>query len=330
MNKKILVTGGAGYIGSFVVRSLKENGYDVVILDNFVAGHKQAVSEFRIEEIDLVSQNDKLLSLFKEEKFDAVIHMASLIQMGESYQNPAIYYKNNVVGFLNLLDAMIVGGCKNIIISSSAGVYGIPKKLPIKEEDPKNPLNPYGETKYILEKILRDYDTAYGIKHVAFRYFNAAGASLDGQIGEAHPNESHLIPNVIQKILNGKEVQIFGNDYDTDDGTCVRDYIHVLDLAEAHLKGLSFLFGKKESLVVNIGIGKGYSNKEIVGMVEKLSGLSAKVSYLPRRLGDADKLYASNGLALKMLNWKPKYGLEEIIATALLWHKKHPMGYTVI
>ena len=328
MNKKILVTGGAGYIGPFVVRSLKESGYEVVILDNFVAGHKQAVSEFRLEEIDLVSQNDKLLSLFKKERFDAVVHMASLIQMGESYQNPAIYYKNNVIGFLNLLDAMMAGDCKKIIISSSAGVYGIPKRLPIKEDDPKNPLNPYGETKYILEKILRDYDTAYGLKHVAFRYFNAAGASLDGEIGEAHPNESHLIPNVIQKILNDKEVQIFGDDYNTDDGTCVRDYIHVLDLAEAHLKGLSFLFDRNESLVVNIGIGKGYSNKEIVSMVEKLSGLVAKVNYLPRRLGDADKLYASNKLALKILGWRPKYGLEQIIATALLWHKKHPLGYT--
>lgn len=328
MQRKILITGGAGYIGSFMSRKLKELGDNVVILDNLSNGHPEAVRDFRLEQIDLVIDKEKLNLLFQNEKFDAVIHMASFIQMGESYSNPSKYYNNNVIGFMNLLDAMKDNNCKKIIISSSAGVYGNPVSLPIFEDDLKNPLNPYGETKYILERIVDDYDLAYGLKYVIFRYFNAAGASLDGSIGEAHSEESHLIPNIILKALKNEEIEIFGNNYKTPDGTCVRDYIHVLDIAESHALGLQSLFDKNISNIYNIGVGQGYSNKEVVEMIEKTGNLKVNIKYGHRRSGDADSLYASNEKIKKDLGWTPKYGLEDIIVSALLWHKSHPMGYS--
>lgn len=324
---KILVTGGAGYIGSFMVRKLKDEGHEVTILDNLSCGHKEAVEGFKLEVIDLVTEKEKLLSLFKIQKFDAVVHMASFIQMGESFRNPSKYYKNNVIGFLNLLDVMVETGCKKIILSSSAGVYGNPVKLPIVETDPKNPLNPYGETKYIMERMLGDFDDAFGVKSISLRYFNAAGAALDGTIGEAHPEESHLIPNIILKALKGEEVEIFGNDYDTLDGTCVRDYVHVLDLVDAHALALKALDDGKESNIYNMGIGRGYSNKEIISEVEKVSNLKVNVKFGPRREGDANSLYASNEKIKNELNWSPKYDLAQIIETAFNWHKLHPNGY---
>jgi UDP-glucose 4-epimerase len=324
---KILVTGGAGYIGSFMVRKLKSDGHEVMILDNLSCGHKEAVEGFDLKVIDLVTEKEKLFSLFQTEKFDAVVHMASFIQMGESFTNPSKYYKNNVVGFLNLLDAMVEVGCKKIILSSSAGVYGNPVKLPIEETDPKNPLNPYGETKYIMERMLEDYDNAYGVKFISLRYFNAAGAAIDGSIGEAHPEESHLIPNIIIKALKNKEVEIFGNDYETTDGTCVRDYVHVLDLVDAHALALKSLEEKNESNVYNMGIGRGYSNKEVIQEVERLGNLKVNVKFGPRRDGDANALFASNTKIKKELGWNPKYDLTKIIETAFAWHKLHPNGY---
>lgn len=327
MKGKILITGGAGYIGSFMVRRLKEKGFEPVIVDNLSQGHKEAVGDFQLHEIDLVTQKEKLDSLLKEEKFDGVIHMASFIQMGESYENPAKYYRNNIVGFLNLLDAMIASNIKKIILSSSAGVYGNPAKLPIREDDLKNPLNPYGETKYIMERMLEDYDAAYGIKFASIRYFNAAGAALDGSIGEDHPNESHLIPLAIKAALNEEEFTVYGNDYKTPDGTCIRDYIHVLDLVENHTKALEKLLGGGKSSFYNAGVGRGYSNKEVLQMIEAVVGKKMKIKYGPRRPGDADSLYASNEKIKKELGWEPKYGLEEIVKTAHLWHKKHPNGY---
>jgi len=327
MEKKILITGGAGYIGSFMTRRLKADGHHVIILDNCINGHPEAVKDFRLEKIDLVTEKEKLHELFEHERFDAVIHMASFIQMGESFTNPSKYYKNNVVGFLNLVDTMIANNCKKIILSSSAGVYGNPTRLPIEEDDLKNPLNPYGETKYIMERILEDYDLAYGLKYIAFRYFNAAGAALDGSIGEAHLNESHLIPNIISKALKGEEVVIFGNDYETVDGTCIRDYIHVLDLVESHALGLKVLEGGQKSNIYNIGIGKGYSNNEVIKMVEKIGNLNVNIKYGPRREGDANALYASNAKIKNDLGWSPKYDLDVIIDSALLWHKNHPNGY---
>ena len=324
---KILVTGGAGYIGSFMTRKLKDEGYEVIILDNLSYGHSEAVKDFRLEKIDLVLEKEKLHELFERERFDAVVHMASFIQMGESFKNPSKYYHNNVEGFLNLLDAMVANNCMKLIISSSAGVYGNPIRLPIGEDDPKNPLNPYGETKYIFERMADDFDLAYGLKYVVFRYFNAAGAALDGSIGEAHSGESHLIPNIISKALKCEKVEIFGDDYDTQDGTCVRDYIHVLDLVDAHALALKALSDDKESNVYNIGIGKGYSNKEVIKEIENAGNLKINVKFGPRRNGDANILYASIDKIKAEIGWSPKYDLDKIIETALLWHKNNPHGF---
>lgn len=324
---KILVTGGAGYIGSFMVRELLSKGFEPVIADNLSQGHRESVKDFRLEQIDLVTEKDKLHELFVQEKFDGVIHMASFIQMGESFVNPAKYYENNVIGFMNLLDVMKDVKASNIILSSSAGVYGNPTRVPIEEDDPKNPLNPYGETKYVMERMLEDYDTAYGIKYTGLRYFNAAGAALDGSIGEAHPEESHLIPNIIKNALIGSEFTLFGTDYKTPDGTCVRDYIHVLDLVETHSLAIQALINGTKSNFYNAALGHGYSNKEVISTVEKVTGLKVIVKELPRREGDADELYASNEKIKKELNWQPKYNLEQIIDSAFKWHKSHPKGY---
>lgn len=328
MNGKILVTGGAGYIGSFMVRRLAEEGYDVIIADNLSCGHREAVVDFKLEIIDLVTEKEKLEKFLAAERFAGVVHMASFIQTGESFENPAKYYKNNIIGFLNLLDAAIAADTKKIILSSSAGVYGNPINLPIKEDDPKNPLNPYGETKYIMERMLEDYDSAYGLKFASIRYFNAAGAALDGSTGEDHPDESHLIPLAIKAALKDEEFTVFGNDYQTPDGTGVRDYIHVLDLVENHTLALEKLFSGAKSDFYNAGVGRGYSNNEVLQLIEEVSGLKIKVIYGPRRLGDADSLYASNEKIKKELNWQPKYDLKKIIETAYLWHKTHPKGYS--
>lgn len=325
---KILVTGGAGYIGSFMVRELRDSGFEPVILDNLSCGHKESVEGFRLEQIDLVTGKEELDRLFAEEKFDGVIHMASFIQMGESFINPAKYYQNNVIGFINLLNSMKNAGVNKIILSSSAGVYGNPVKVPVMEDDPKNPLNPYGETKYILERMLEDYDAAYGIKFVSIRYFNAAGAALDGSIGEAHPEESHLIPNVIRSVLNGTEFILFGDDYDTADGTCVRDYIHVLDLTKAHSKAMQKLLDGSESNFYNAGIGRGYSNLEVIKEIETVTGTPVKVRIVAKRAGDANALFASNEKIKKDLDWAPQYGLKEIVESAYTWHKTNPNGYS--
>jgi UDP-glucose 4-epimerase len=327
---KILVTGGAGYIGSFMVRELQAKGFEPVILDNLSCGHIESVKDFRLEKIDLATEKEKLDSLLSSEKFDGVIHMASFIQMGESYTNPAKYYENNIVGFINLLDSIKKNNVKNIILSSSAGIYGNPVKVPIEENDPKNPLNPYGETKYIMERMLEDYNTAYGIKFMSLRYFNAAGGALDGSIGEAHPEESHLIPNIVKSVINNTEFNLFGDDYETPDGTCVRDYVHVLDLVEAHSLSLSALISGSNSSFYNLGIGKGYSNREVIQIVEEVTGKKINVKVLPKREGDANALFASNTKIKNELNWQPKYGLKEIVESAYKWHTSHPAGYANI
>jgi UDP-glucose 4-epimerase len=324
---KILVTGGAGYIGSFMVRELQSKGFEPVILDNLSQGHEASVKNFRLEKIDIVTEKEKLDKFLSAEKFDGIVHMASFIQMGESFANPQKYYENNVLGFMNLLDSMKACGTNKIIISSSAGVYGNPVKLPIEEGDPKNPLNPYGETKYIMERMLEDYDSAYGMKFISIRYFNAAGAALDGSVGEDHPEESHLIPNIIKKALKGEEIEIFGQDYKTPDGTNVRDYIHVLDLTETHSIAIQKLLDGAQSAFYNAGIGRGYSNKEVIDMVREVTGLDLKIKYTNRRPGDADALYASIDKIKKDFAWQPKYGLKEIIESAYSWHKNHPEGY---
>lgn len=327
MAGKIVVTGGAGFIGSFMVRKLLKGGFEPIIIDNLSLGNKKAVNGFRLEQIDIVSDKDKLDKLFESEKIEGVIHMASLTEVGGSVIEPAKYYRNNVLGFMNVLDAMLVGETKNIILSSSAAVYGIPQKLPILEDDPKNPISPYGETKYILERMLEDYETAYGIKFISIRYFNAAGAAFDGSLGESRRRETHLIPNLILKTLKGEEIEIFGDDYDTPDGTNIRDYVHVEDLTDNHSLALSHLLSGGNSKFFNAGIGKGYSNKEVIKEVEKVSGQKVNVKYVKRREGDPAVLYASIDKIKKVLNWEPKYDLKEIIETAWLWHKTHPNGY---
>ena len=325
--EKILVTGGAGYIGSFMVRHLKEKGFEVIIADNLSQGHKDAVTGYRLEVIDLVTEKEKLNKLFEKEGFSGVVHMAGFIQMGESFKNPSKYFQNNLMAVLNVMDAMIKNKVNNFIFSSSAGVYGNPESLPIKEEDKKEPLNPYGETKYMIERMLECYDKAHGLKFMAIRYFNAAGGALDGEIGEDHPGESHLIPLIIKAGLKGEKFTIFGNDYKTKDGTCIRDYIHVLDLVETHEIALKKLLEGSQSNFYNAGVGRGYSNKEVVETVRKVTGLSINVDYGPRREGDAEVLYASIDKIKKDFNWSPKYTLEDIIKTAFEWHKKHPQGY---
>ena len=320
--EKILVTGGAGYIGSFMVRCLKEKGFEVIIADNLSQGHIESVKDFDVREIDLATEKEKLNELFEKEKFSGVVHMAGFIQMGESFANPSKYFQNNLMSALNVMDAMVKNKVSNFILSSSAGVYGNPESLPIKEEDKKEPLNPYGETKYMIEKMLEWYDQAYGLKFISIRYFNAAGAALDGSIGEDHPEESHLIPLIIKAGLKGDKFTIFGNDYKTPDGTCIRDYIHVLDLVETHRIALKKLLGGAQSNFYNAGVGRGYSNKEVIEMVEKVTGLTINLEYGSRREGDADSLYASIDKIKKDFGWQPKYDLKEIIKSAYLWHQK--------
>jgi UDP-glucose 4-epimerase len=317
---KILVTGGAGYIGSFVVRYLAEQGMEAVILDNLSLGNRELVKDYRLEQIDLLTDKQKVLSLLQAEKFDGIIHMASNSRVGESVTNPSVYYNNNVVGFINLLDSMKESGTNNLILSSSAAVYGVPESVPIPEDAVKNPVSPYGQSKLIMENMLKDYDNAYGIKSVSIRYFNAAGAALDGSVGEAHLDETHLIPNIIKKAIEGSPVELFGDDYDTADGTCIRDYIHVLDLAENHTLALKSLFDGSQSNVYNAGMGHGYSVKEVVQTVQKVTGLEVKSVYGPRRPGDPPQLVADTSKINQELGWKAKYSLEDIVKTAFKWH----------
>lgn len=323
MEKNILVTGGAGYIGSHTVKILVGKGYNVVVLDNLSYGHKNAVDKrAKFVKADL-SDKEKIKKALKENKINAVIHFAGFIQVGESVKKPDKYFRNNFVNGLNLLDAMKETGCKNIVFSSSAAVYGEPKKVPIKEDDETRPGNPYGFTKRMFEAILKCYDDAYGIKSVALRYFNAAGADFSGEIGEDHNPETHLIPNILDAALGkSREIKVFGSDYNTKDGTCVRDYVHVVDLAEAHVLAVESLFNGKGSKVYNLGNGKGYSVNEIIETVRKVTGKEINILYAERRQGDAAALIADYGKIRKELGWEPKYGIKKIIESAWKWHRR--------
>jgi UDP-glucose 4-epimerase len=327
MSKKILVAGGAGYIGSITVCELIKAGYKVTVFDSLVHGHRQSINTSFIKG-DLLDK-ESIKRVFKKEKFAGVIHFASYIEAGESMINPAKYLENNLQGGLNLLEAMKENYVTRIVFSSTAAVYGYPKKFPVAESAEKIPVNLYGETKLMFEKILEWYDRLFGIKNVCLRYFNASGALLDGSLGENHNPESHVIPIAFQVILGQREKFIInGEDYKTKDGTCVRDYIHVLDLVDAHLKALNYLFKGNPSDFLNVGTGKGYSVKEIVKMVEKVTGSKLKIEIGPRRKGDPDTLIADNKKIKRILGWKPKYSdLQTIIKTAWVWHKKHPRGF---
>jgi len=324
---KILVTGGAGYIGSHTVDLLQKEGYEVVVFDNLVYGHKEAVS-CPLVVGDLLDKK-AVRKIFEENKFTAVIHFAAYALAGESMSEPGKYFENNILGGLNLLEAMKDFGVKYIVFSSTCAVYGYPEKLPVTEESPLKPVSVYGESKLTFEKILRWYDEIYGIKNICLRYFNAAGADLEGRIGEDHQPETHIIPLAIKTALGQqKEFTLFGDDYPTPDGTCIRDYIHVLDLASAHIKALEFLQKENRSDVFNVGTGNGYSNKQILEMVKKISGVDFPVKIAPRRPGDPAAIWADNKKIKKVLGWQPKYSdLETIIRSAWKWHQSHPFGF---
>lgn len=317
---KILVTGGAGYIGSVTVKKLLAEGHAVVVFDNLEYGHKESVT-CPLVVGDLLKKED--LEKLNEYKFDAVIHFAAYLQVGESMTNPYKYFQNNDMGGLNLLEYMKKKQIPFIVFSSTSAIFGTPASVPVKEDAPKHPESVYGESKLMFESILKWYDQIFGIKSVALRYFNAAGASIDGKLGEAHDPETHIIPVAIQKALTNSEFSLFGDDYPTSDGTCVRDYIHVEDLAEAHVQALDFLEKNKESDVFNLGVGRGYSNKEVIEMVKKISGVDFPVKIAPRRVGDAAIVYADNEKAKSILGFNPKYSdLETIVKTAWQWHSR--------
>lgn len=320
--KNILVVGGAGYIGSHMVLYLLENGYEPIIYDNLSEGHKEAILGGTFIKGDL-EDTYLLRNTFESYNISAVMHFAAFCYVGESVKDPYKYYKNNVFNTVNLLNVMKEHHINKFIFSSTCATYGVPEKLPLTENHYQNPINPYGNTKLMVEKILNDYDKAYGLKSMILRYFNASGADPEGRIGEAHEPETHLIPNVINTVLGKKnDLKIYGSDYDTKDGTCIRDYIHVLDLAQAHFLALEKLLTGSESNIYNLGNGLGYSNKEIIETVEKISGKKVNFEFAPKREGDPPILVGSSEKIINDLNWKPKYNsLEKIIETAYNWHK---------
>ena len=326
--KTILVAGGAGYIGSHMVALLVKRGYEVIVADNLRTGHWQAVKGAKKLYVGDLRDNAFLEQVFSENDIDGVINFAAFSLVGESVTNPLKYYGNNVEGAVSLLSAMKAHGVDKMVFSSTAATYGEPEKQPIEEHDRTEPTNPYGATKLAIENMLKWCDRAYGIRYAALRYFNAAGSDTETGIGEDHDPESHLIPLVMKTALGQRDhIGIFGEDYPTADGTCVRDYIHVNDLAEAHLLALEYLAGGGSSDVFNLGSGDGYSVKEIIETARCVTGREIKAMVEPRRAGDPSVLIASNKKAAEVLGWKPVRGLEQIISDAWAWHSGHPNGY---
>jgi len=325
----ILVCGGAGYVGSHAVHELIQQNEDVVIVDNLQTGHKQAIhpqTKFYQGDIRDAVILDKI---FTENKIDAIIHFAANSLVGESMVAPLKYFNNNVYGMQVLLESMVKHKIDKIVFSSTAAVYGEPKRVPIMEDDETNPTNTYGETKLTMEKMMKWVNKANGINYVSLRYFNVAGALDDGSIGEDHSPETHLIPLILQVPLGKRDhITIFGEDYPTEDGTCLRDYIHVIDLADAHIRAMNYLRKGNKSNIFNLGNGKGFSVKEMIAAAEKATGKSIKVEVGARRAGDPAQLIASSEKAQTILGWKPRYtNIEQIIKTAWTFHKKHPNGY---
>lgn len=326
---KVLVLGGAGYIGSHTVYALIEKGEDVVIIDNLETGHAEAVHPEAVFYKGDIRDRAFLDSVFEKEKIDAVIHFAANSLVGESMKNPLKYYDNNVNGTKVLLQSMVAHGIDKIVFSSTAAAYGEPERVPILETDKTEPTNAYGETKLSMEKMFKWTDRAHGVKYVSLRYFNACGAHESGEIGEAHAPETHLIPLILQVPLAQREsVSIFGEDYPTADGTCIRDYIHVMDLAQAHILAVEYLMQGRESAIFNLGNGVGFTVKEVIDTARKVTGHPIPAVTAPRRAGDPARLIASSKKAKEVLGWNPRHAdLEEIIASAWKWHESHPKGY---
>ncbi len=326
----ILITGGAGYIGSQIVKDLLSGGFKVVVLDSLELGHKRSLP---LEEMEFIQGNiadrKKLKEVFSLFPVEAVIHLAAYSEVGESVANPGKYHKNNVENPKSLLEEMVSAGVKKIIFSSSASVYGEPEDIPIKENDPVRPINPYGASKVEFEKVLADYEKKAGMRFISLRYFNAAGADLSGDIGEDHNRETHLIPLVLKAALGQKEgIEVFGNDYPTPDGTCIRDYVHVKDMASAHILALNALEKGGGSGIYNVGSGKGFSVKQIIDEAEKITGKKINRVYKNRRSGDPAVLITDNNKIREELGWKPQYSdIGTIISSAWNWHSKHPKGY---
>jgi UDP-glucose 4-epimerase len=320
---RVLVVGGAGYIGSHMVKHLLRAGCEVVTFDNLSTGYRDAVLGGEFVLGDLADQT-ALETLFSGHRFDGVMHFASFIQVGESVKEPAKYYENNVTNTLNLLNAMVKHDVRRFIFSSTAAVYGEPRYVPIDEAHPKQPINPYGKTKWMVEQILEDYDRAYGLKSIALRYFNAAGADPEGELGERHEPETHLIPLVLQAASGRREhISVFGRDYDTPDGTCIRDYIHVTDLADAHWLALKKLLAGAESAAYNLGNGNGFSVQEVIDAARRVTGREIRIADRPRREGDPARLVADATRARQELGWKPqRNGLEDIIEDAWQFERK--------
>jgi UDP-glucose-4-epimerase GalE len=324
--KAVLVTGGAGYIGSHAAKALSQAGYRVVVFDNLVAGHREAVRWGPLVEGDITDLGAVRRAL-RDHDIWAVMHFAAFLDVGESVRQPAKYYRNNVTGALTVLEAMSLEQVKRFVFSSTCATYGEPIETPISESHPQRPINSYGESKLAVERALPHFERAFEIRSVALRYFNAAGADPDGEIGENHTPEIHLIPRAIEAATGGAGLQVFGDDYPTPDGTCLRDYIHVTDLADAHVKALEAIADIRTSTVYNLGTGQPHSVREIIGAVERVSGRRVPWTLAPRRPGDPAVLYAAPHKAQRELRWTPRYAdIDTIVRTAWAWHQRPTHG----
>ena len=327
MSDKILVTGGAGYIGSHTVINLLNDGKEIVIFDNLENGHIETVNALKqIGNVEFVKGDLRNLEdierAFENYKIKAVVHFAAFALVGESVENPSKYYRNNVFGTLNLLDTMVKYECKKIVFSSTCATYGNPNYVPVDENHPQNPVSPYGTSKLMVEQIMKDFDSAYGLKSIKLRYFNVAGCDNQTRVGEWHEPETHLVPNILKSTFSGgQSFKIFGDDYNTPDGTCIRDYVNVEDLAEAHRLALIYLDKENKSNVFNIGTEKGDSVKNIFDVCEKVIGQKIDVEVVERRAGDAEALYANSKKAQSVLGWKPKRSIEDSVLSAYKWEK---------
>lgn len=324
----VLVTGGAGYIGSHAVKTLRARGETVIVYDNFDQGHRAATSHASAVVEGDIHDTAKLRQAIETHGVGAVMHFAAWLSVGDSVKNPAGYYRNNVVGALSVLDAMVATGVNNLVFSSTCAIFGTPDRVPIHEDLPKHPINAYGETKLAIELALPHYEKAYGLRAIALRYFNAAGADPDGELGEDHAPELHVIPRAIDTALGRDSIKVFGDDYPTPDGTCLRDYVHVNDLASAHYLALESLRAGGKSNAYNLGNGRPTSVRDVITSVERVSGKRVPHEIAPRREGDPAALYAASDRIKRELGWKPEYeDLDVIVETAWRWREAHPQGY---